>query len=307
MGRRVIVTGGTGFIGRLLCRRLAERGYEVVVLSRDSEKAERIFEGAVVGVSWDAKSDAGWSEHADGAYGIVNLAGANIASGRWTNKRRERILRSRLDAAKAVSEAVAHSGVKPRVVVQASAIGYYGDRGDEQLDEFSTKGAGFLSDVAERWERSTESVESFGVRRVIIRTAVVLGRHGGFLERVLPAFRFHAGGPLGSGRQWISWIHIEDEVNAICFLLEGGSLRGVFNLAAPAPVRNGGFYRTLGLQLDRPARLRMPGLALKLMLGKMADEMILAGQRVHPRRLLEAGYEFRYPVLAGALEELLGT
>lgn len=307
MDKRVIVTGGTGFIGRLLCKRLLDRGYKVVVLSRNKEKVTRVFEGEVTGVPWDARSGAGWAGYVDGAYGIVNLAGSGIASGRWTSSRRNAILGSRLNAGKALGEAVERTGAKPRVVVQASAIGYYGDRGDEELDESAAKGSGFLSDVADQWERSSNRVESLGVRRVVIRTAVVLGKHGGFLDRVLPAFRFNAGGPMGSGTQWISWIHIEDEVNAICFLLEHEDLHGVFNLASPMPVRNAEFYGTLGKVIGKPAGLRVPGLVLKLFLGQMADELILAGQRVSPRRLLEAGYTFAYPDLNKALREIFHT
>jgi uncharacterized protein (TIGR01777 family) len=203
-------------------------------------------------------------------------------------------------------EAVALAAQKPRALIQASGIGYYGNRGDELLDEASTAGTGFLSDVALKWEKSTEPVEALGVRRAIIRTGIVLGRNGGFLSRVLLPFKLFMGGYMGSGRQWLSWIHMEDEVGAICFLLEREDARGAFNLSAPQPLTAKDFFHEVGNALGRPSWLPVPGFALHMALGEMADELILYGQRALPKRLLETGYAFHYPSARKALVNLLG-
>ncbi len=305
MPKRVIVTGGTGFIGRSLCKALIERGYEMVVLSRDPEKVSRIFGAGAVGAAWGGASPDKWAHHVEGAYAIVNLAGDNIAAGRWTADKKKRILSSRLDAGAAVTEAVRRAARKPAVIVQASAIGYYGNRGEGLLDEVSSKGTGFLSDVCAAWERSTGDVEAFGVRRVVVRTAPVLGARGGFLDRVVPVFKRNLGSYMGNGRQWNSWIHLRDEIGAILFLLEHESLGGVFNLATPQPVRNREFYRTLGRVLEKPAHFGIPAFVLRAVLGEVARELILPGQRIAPRRLCEAGYSFAFPELEPALREFL--
>jgi uncharacterized protein (TIGR01777 family) len=305
MAARIVITGGTGFIGRVLTGRLTAKGYEVVVLTRSPDRVAGSLGEGVIAARWDGKSAEGWAEHADGAYGIVNLAGANIASGKWTPGIKRRILESRLDAGKAVSDAVESAARKPRVVVQASAIGYYGDSGEDIVDESFSSGSGFLADVAGRWEETTSGVGAEVVRHIVIRTAVVLGR-GGFLSKVTPPFKMFVGGPLGGGRQWISWIHIADETGAICFLLEREDLSGAFNLAAPTPERNADFYRALGRVLGRPAWIRTPAFALRLALGEMADELILPSQRVLPRRLVEAGYRFEFPDLGSALSDVFG-
>lgn len=304
MMRRVIVTGGTGFIGRVLCRLLVGKGYEVIVLSRNPARVDAVLGNGVKGWQWDARTADGWADAADGAYGIVNLAGDSIASGKWTTDKKRRILESRLNAGQAVREAIERVDNRPAVVIQASAIGYYGDGGDEVLNERCPRGSGFLAEVAERWEETTKGIQSLGVRHVVIRTAIVLGKGGGFLRNVIPPFKMFLGGPSGSGRQWVSWIHIEDEAGAVAFLLEREDLDGIFNLSSPNPTRNRDFYRSLGRAIKRPSWLRAPGLLLRMLLGEMAEELILAGQRVLPERLLESGYEFRYPDLDPAFQEI---
>ena len=214
---RVIVTGATGFIGKALCFRLAGEGYEVIALTRSLEKGKKLFANQATAARWDGKSAENWLDFADGALAIVNLAGENIGSGRWTPRKKQSILQSRLDAGRAVVEVVKSVEKKPKVVIQASAIGCYGSRADELIDEDSSHGEGFLADVVKEWEFSTQEVESLNVRRTIIRSGVVLGREGGAFLRLLKPFRFFAGGPLGSGRQWFSWIHLEDELSAILF------------------------------------------------------------------------------------------
>jgi len=306
MSKTVIISGATGFIGTMLVQKLVEKKYAVVVLSRNSGKATALNSSQVEVVSWDGRSANGWGHYTDDAYGIINLAGENIAAGRWTPARKTAILQSRLAAGKAIVEAVSLAAQKPRALIQASGIGYYGNRGDELLDEASAAGTGFLSEVALQWEKSTGPVEALGVRRAIIRTGVVLGRSGGFLSRVLLPFKLFMGGYMGSGRQWLSWVHMEDEVGAICFLLEREDARGAFNLSSPQPLTAKDFFHEVGKALGRPSWLPVPGFALHLALGEMADELILSGQRALPKKLLDAGYAFQYPSARHALQNILG-
>ncbi len=303
--KRVIITGATGFIGKALCPRLLEEGYDVVVLSRNLEKGRRTFGERVAVVQWDGKSSSGWLEYVDGAYAIVNLAGENIASARWTEEKKKAIIQSRLDAGRAVVDAVNSVRKKPNLVIQASAIGYYGSRQDEIIDETSSHGDGFPSQVAQDWERSTQEVESRNVRQIIIRTAVVLGKEGGALPRLMKPFRFFVGGPLGSGRQWLSWIHLEDEVRAVLFLLKSEDSRGIFNLATPFPLRQRDFARILGKSMKRPSWFSIPAFVLNLFMGEMAKDTLLPSQRIQPKRLLEAGFQFKFPDLESALKQVL--
>ncbi len=303
---RIIVTGATGFIGKALCFRLLEEKYDVVALSRSKEKGEKIFGTDVTVVEWDGKNSEAWQDYANGAYAVVNLAGENIGSGRWTQKRKQSIIQSRLDAGKAIVEAVKSVEKKPRVIIQASAIGYYGSRGDELIDESSSPGDGFLVEVVKRWEHSTQEVETLKVRRVIVRSSIVLGKEGGVFLRLVKPFRFFVGGHLGSGKQWFSWIHLEDEVKAIFFLIKREDLRGVFNLTAPHQLIQKDFFHILAKVMKRPSWFPVPGFVLRLIFGEMAKDTLLSSQRVAPRRLLEAGYRFLYPQAGLALNEILG-
>lgn len=300
---RVVITGATGFIGRALCEEL-HRDYELIALSRDASRAAGSVGDWAKVVEWDGRTTGSWFQHADGAFAIINLAGENVASGRWNESKKAGILHSRLDSARAVLEAIKQVDKKPTVVIQASAIGYYGSRRDEQLDETSTAGKGFLANVCERVESHAEEIENAGVRCAVIRTGVVLGEDGGALAKLAKPFRFYLGGHLGSGRQWFSWISLDDEVAAIKFLMESESLAGVYNLTAPQPVTMKELCATLGKVLHRPAWLRVPGFAVRLALGEMADEMLLSGQRVLPKRLLAAGFEFKYPNVEEALRAI---
>ncbi len=302
---RVIVTGATGFIGRALCFRLSKDGFDVIALTRSSKRAREIFGDRVKPAEWNGEDAEGWSEYADGALAVVNLAGENIGSSRWTPVKKQSIVKSRLDAGQAVTEAVKSAKIKPRVVVQASAVGFYGARGDDILDESSSPGEGFLTEVTKKWEQSTQEVESLNVRRVIIRSGVVLGGEGGALQRLVKPFRFFVGGPMGNGKQWFSWIHLEDELNAIIFLLNKENLKGEFNLTAPDPLIQKDFARILGKTLGRPSWFPVPSFVLRLGLGKMAEEMVLVSQRVVPQRLLDSGYRFLYPDVKSALKDIL--
>lgn len=301
----VLITGGTGLIGRAVAVELVGAGHRVTVLSRrPGDASGRGLPAGVQVARWDGRSAEGWVELADGADAIVNLAGASIGAGRWSAAQKEVIRRSRLEAGQAVTAAVRQAARKPRVVVQASGVGYYGPRGDEVVSEATPAGDDFLARVAVEWERSTAEVAELGVRHVIIRTGLVLSTEGGSLPRLLLPFRLFAGGPMGSGRQWYPWIHIADEAAAIRFLIETESAQGPFNLTAPQPATSREFAAVLGRVMRRPAFFPAPAFALRAMLGEMAD-LVLTGQRAVPERLLALGFAFRYPTLEAALRDLL--
>lgn len=305
-GGRIVVTGASGFIGRALAGELAGAGHAVVGLTRrpDADAGEA-RPGSVAWAAWDGRTADGWGPLVDGALAVVNLAGDNLAEGRWTRAKKDRIRRSRTDAGAAVVEAVRAAAAKPRVVIQASAVGAYGPSGDEPLDEAAPYGTGFLAGVVRDWEASTAPVEAMGVRRVVVRSGLVLGTGGGVWPRLVLPFRFFAGGPLGRGRQGFSWITLEDEVRAIRFLIDRGDLAGTFNLTAPGPVRQRDFCREMGRALGRPCGLPVPGFVLRPLFGEKARETLLTGQFVRPARLLAAGFEFRYPDAASAVASLV--
>ena len=300
---RVIITGGTGLIGRALTAALVARGDEVIVLSRDPKQSTGVALGARI-EKWDGETSRGWGSLVDGTTAIVNLAGAGIASGRWTAERKRLIRESRLNAARAVVQAVRDAGERPRVVVQASAVGYYGPLGDDEVAEKAAPGTDFLARVCVDWEAGTAPIEELGVRRAVIRTGVVLSTRGGALPRMLLPYRFFVGGPLASGRQGFSWIHLDDEVGAIVFLLDQEAARGPYNLTAPTPLTNAQFGRVLGRVLGRPSLFPTPAIALRLLFGEMATALV-DGQQVAPKRLLEHGFTFRYANAEKALQNLL--
>lgn len=306
---RIIITGGSGLIGRQLTADLAQAGYQVVVLSRNPARVQGMPPEVDV-VQWDARTAEGWGVLAEGARAIVNLAGENLAGTgfipkRWTPERKDRILQSRLRAGEAVVQAVETAGQRPAVVVQSSGIGYYGHRGDEVLTEASPPGSDWLAQLAVQWEAVTAPVEGMGVRRVVIRTAGVFSDEGGVLPRTALPFRLFVGGPMGNGRQWVPWIHIEDEARAIRFLIESKRAAGPFNLVAPEVVTNRELSRVLGQVLHRPAFVPLPGFLLRLAFGEMAD-LLLKGQRAVPQRLEELGFSFRFGELRATLHDLLG-
>lgn len=297
---RAIIAGGTGFIGKALVAELRANNWEIIVLSRSASKVAEVFGEGVIGMPWD---NGDWSEMLGPETAIVNLAGENI-SGRWNAAKKKRILSSRVQTGQRFVEIVERTGALPSVFIQASAVGYYGPQQTDPIDEQAPSGRGFLADVARQWEASTLSLEQKGVRRCVIRTGMVLG-HGGALDKMLPPFRAYVGGPLGTGTQGVSWIHLSDEVRAIRFLMETQSATGAYNLVAPTPVRFKKFARILGQVLQRPYKLQTPAFVLRLLLGEMAEELLLSGQLVLPTRLSEAGFEFQFPDLEGALRDLL--
>lgn len=305
MKEPVIITGATGFVGRPLSAELATAGYDVIALTRRPAEAQKIFAGNVKAVEWDGVTADRWSEWVDGALAIVNLAGDNIGTGRWTEKKKQQILQSRLNAGRAVTEAIRSAERRPRVLIQASGVGCYADRGDELLDENSTNGNGFLADVARQWEQSVREVESLGVRLAVIRLGVVLGPGGGVLRRLILPFRFFVGGHPGSGKQWLPWIHVDDVIGVVRFLVESADCRGPFNVTVPEPTQSKDFYNQLGKAMHRPAVFPMPAFALKLVLGEMATELLLASTRAVPKRLLDAGYEFKFTEPTAAFGDIL--
>lgn len=300
---RIVLLGGSGFIGRALTRALISRGDEVVVPTR--HVPDTASSASPEYRSWDGQDPSGLSQLLDGADAVVNLLGENIAARRWNSEQRERIVSSRLLAGQALIIALQMPIVKPKVLIQASAIGYYGfwpeNASAPDCTEDSPAGSGFLANTTIQWERSTQQAEHLGLRRCVIRTAPVLGFGGGMLAKLLPVFRLGLGGPVGTGRQPFAWIHLDDEVAAILFLLDHEDLSGPFNLVAPEHGTMADFAHTLGRALKRPAWLPVPSALLRLGFGEMADELLLAGQKASPVRLLEYGFAFRHPTLESAL------
>lgn len=299
---KVILTGGTGLIGRALADDLASDGHEVILLSRTQDTAKGYRPGVRL-ARWDGHTAEGWGPLADGADAIINLAGENLSAGRWTAQRKRAILNSRVSAGAAVVDAVRQARKKPRVLIQSSAVGFYGPTGDEWLAEDAPSGDDFLAGVCRDWEAGTQAVETMGVRRVVARTSVVLSPKSGALPRMLLPFKFFAGGPLGSGRQWMSWIHLQDEVRALRFLIDTPEARGAYNLSA-TPLTNRQFAQVAGKVMRRPAFFTVPAAVIRLMFGEMGT-VVLDGQRVSAKRLTDLGFKFRFPDAETALGDLL--
>jgi len=299
----VIITGGTGFIGSNLTQKLLAKGYSVVILTRNPDKFLS-HTPALKYAGWDGKTALGWANLVNEARAIINLAGESIASTRWTAEKKTKILQSRIHAGNAIIDAIKKANHYPEVLIQASAIGYYGSR-SESLTETSSPGLGFLPDVAIQWETSTKEAINFGIRHVIIRTGLVLGENDGFLKILIPVFKWYLGGYFGDGSQWMSWIHIEDEVNAIIHCLENNTIKGPINAVSPNPVQGKYFYKTLASALRRPCLFKIPEFAITLLLGQMAQELILSSQKVYPDVLLSTKFNFTYSNLYEALYSLL--
>lgn len=298
---RVFVTGATGLIGRAVCGALLAAGHAVTALSRSAGAAGKLPAGARV-VAGDPTEPGPWEEALAGCDACVNLAGEPIAEGRWTPERKRRIRESRVRSTERVAAAVRAGG--PRVLVSGSAVGYYGSRGDELLDERSAPGEGFLADVCRAWEEAAAPA-SARARVVLLRTGIVLSREGGALPKLVRPFRLFAGGPLGRGDFWQPWIHVADEVGLVRFALEDARVEGPLVASAPEPARNRDLARAIGKALGRPSLLPAPELAVRLAIGEAAGA-VLASQRAVPRKALELGYRFRHASLEAALGELLG-
>lgn len=299
---RVVVAGATGFIGRPLVERLLAEGCQVTVVGRSAERIRAVFASRVQAVAWE--DQAGLIGAMEAADGIVNLAGESIAAGRWTAARKQRLLQSRLETVRALVLAIRGAARRPGVLVNASAVGYYGPR-DEPADETAAPGTDFLARICVAWEQEVRQAEALGVRVVLVRIGVVLGEDGGALAKMLLPFRLFAGGPMGSGRQWFPWVHRDDAIGLFLHGLRHPEVSGVLNAVAPDSHTNGSFSRALGAVLRRPAWLPVPAFALRLAMGEMAEALLLTGQRVEPRLTLESGYVFQYHELIPALRDVL--
>lgn len=297
---RILITGATGFIGQPLCEALAEKGHELLAVSRGPEKARELLpEGADIRAAVADFGDA--SPEA-----VINLAGEPIAEGRWTDEKKRKILESRVDTARAIVELCASAESPPRVLVSASAMGYYGDQGDREVTEDTPPTHEFVHEICDRWESEARKAEAHGVRVAIARIGLVLDQGGGMLARMLTPFKLGVGGRLGDGKQYMPWIHREDMVRILIFLLEHDRLSGPFNASAPNPVTNAEFTQTLGNALKRPAVLPAPEFALKMAFGEMS-RLLLTGAKMLPKRLEESGLRFRYANLVDALNEVVGS
>lgn len=303
---KVAVTGATGFVGHRLVERLQAEGHQVVVFSRDVNRAVKVFpKTAFPGVEIVAYTPtvAGdWQQAIAGCDGVVNLAGEPISE-RWTAAHKQAILESRKLGTQRIVEAIAEANPKPQVLVNASAIGYYGTSETATFDETSNPGQDFLAEVCQVWEREAQKVEALGVRLVILRLGIVLGM-GGAIAKMLPPFKLFAGGPIGSGQQWFSWIHRDDLVSLILQALTQPSMAGTYNATAPNPVRMVEFCNTLGQVMNRPSWLPVPAFAIEALLGDGAI-VVLEGQEVLPKRTQETGFQYQYPTVKQALEEVL--
>ncbi len=299
---KILITGATGFVGPTLVHHYNRTGYQVTILTRSMMTTKT---KTVSYVNWDGETPGVWEKEIDGVDAIVNLTGESVAQ-KWTAQAKNKILQSRVKATQALVHAIEKAHHKPKVLVSASAIGYYGNRDGEAVDETSTKGSGFLSDVCAAWEAQARKAEDFGVRTVILRTGIVLEREGGALAKFIPPFKMFLGGPLGSGKQWMSWIHRDDLIKLIAYALENKNVSGIVNATAPHPVTMKEFAKTLGSVMGRPSFMKVPSFVLKMQMGEMAQEMLLSGQKVLPKKTQEAGFQFEYPTLDLALRTIFG-
>jgi uncharacterized protein len=300
---KVLVTGASGFIGSALCDALLVRGDTVVGLTRDPSRA-RGTNPSVVWHAWEPTLERPPAEAFEGADGVIHLLGERIDQ-RWTDEAKQRIVESRRTGTRNLVQAIKGLEQRPKVLVSQAAIGYYGDRGDAIVDESAEPGEGFDSEVVQEWEGSAREIEGSGVRLAITRTGHVLDPRGGLLARLLTPFRLGVGGPIAGGEQYMSWIHIDDEVGILLWALDSEKVSGVVNATAPHPVTNRELSKALGRALNRPAAMPVPGITLDLMYGREFGAVLRGGQRVMPRRALDLGYEFRYPELDEALQSLL--
>jgi uncharacterized protein (TIGR01777 family) len=296
----ILLTGGTGLIGRRLCRHWLDQGHQLTVWSRKPDQVSRLCGAGVRGI---AHPDDIGSQHVDA---VINLAGAPIADRPWTRKRKMLLWDSRITLTEQLITWLERREQKPDVLISGSAVGWYGDGGERELDEESAPvSEDFASQLCIAWEETAQRAEAFGVRVVLLRTGLVLANEGGMMQRLLPPFKLGMGGPIGNGRQWMPWVHIEDKIAAIDFLLNREDAQGPYNACAPSPVRNRDFAKTLAALLHRPAFMPMPAVALRLLLGELSI-LLLGGQRARPNRLQAAGFTFRFTDLHAALENLLG-
>jgi uncharacterized protein len=300
----VVVTGGTGFIGRALCMSLSRKGHRVTLLTRKGRAASQLVEPSVTTVEWNGRDPGVWEERLEGADAVINLAGAPLADARWTDARKRLLTDSRVQLTRRLVEAMSRRSAKPSVLISASGIGYYGPSDDRVLSESAPQGEGFLADLSVAWEGEARRAAQFGIRVVLLRTGMVLEGDGGALPKMLLPFRLYLGGPIMPGTQWVSWIHRNDHVGLIEWALATPTVSGPINAVAPEPKTMQAFCATLGRVLRRPCWLPVPETVLSLALGELGTVMT-TGQRGSPQKALADGYVFQYPSLEGALQAIL--
>jgi len=298
--QHLLVTGGTGFIGKALCRHLLDRGYRLTLLTRDTRQAGLIDNDAIRYLS--SLDEIATDQATDG---IINLAGQSLNSGRWNGRLKQQFIDSRVDTTRALVEWASRQNPPPHTLISGSAIGWYGHHDDTPLTEESAANDGFSHRLCRRWEQAAHAAEAFGMRVTCMRIGIVLESDGGPLPEMLPAFRLGAGGPMGTGHQYWSWIHRKDLVHLIDFALGDSGLSGPVNATAPEPLQQRDFARALGAALHRPARAPLPAFMARVLLGEFADELLLRGQRVLPQKAQEHGFRFEFPELSGALADIL--
>lgn len=301
---KVAISGATGFVGSRLVERLQEQGHQPLILTRNRDKAARAFPNVDI-IAYTPTASGDWQNAIAGCDAVVNLTGEPIAEGRWTPERKQEIFNSRKLGTQKIVEAIAQANPKPSVLINTSAIGYYGISETATFDETSPPGSDFLAEVCQAWEAEAQKVKDSGVRLVILRFGIVLG-NGGALAKMTPVFQLFAGGPLGTGRQWVSWIHQDDLVNLIITTLTRPDLEGVFNATAPNPVRMSELSQSLGETLNRPSWLPVPSFAVEALLGEGAM-VVLEGQQVLPKRTTSYGFDYQYPTVKQALKDILGS
>ncbi|MDJ0556651.1 MAG: TIGR01777 family oxidoreductase [Microcoleaceae cyanobacterium MO_207.B10] len=306
---KVAITGATGFVGSRLVERLHSEGEQILVLTRNPERAKRVFPTSAYPnlevVGYQPKQSGAWQQSIDGCDAVVNLAGAGIADERWSPSRKREIMESRQVTTEKLVEAIAQANSKPSVLVSGSAVGYYGTSETATFDETSPSGDDFLAEVCQKWEAAAQPVKDVGVRLVILRIGIVLGM-GGTVSKMLTPFKLFAGGPIGSGQQWFSWVHRDDLVSLILHSLRHPEIQGVFNATAPNPVRMGEFCQDLGSALNRPSWLPVPDFAIEILLGDGAV-VVLEGQKVLPKQTQASGFEYQYPNAKAALKNILAS
>jgi uncharacterized protein (TIGR01777 family) len=300
---KIIVAGGTGFIGEALIEALSARGDAVVLLTRDAAAASKRWGGKAQAVAWDGRTTGDWVKVLDGADAVVNLSGENIAAGRWTPERKLKLIKSRLDSTRAIVAALSQAAKRPKVLVNASAVGYYGGAPEGPVAENAPQGRDFLAALCGQWEREASAAEPLGARVALARFGVVLDDKGGALPKMALPFKLFAGGPVGTGRQGFAFIHRDDAVAALLFMIAEEKVSGPVNVVAPNPPDNRAFSAALGRALGRPSWIPAPAFALKLALGEMA-EMLLGGQFAEPKKLLAAGFKFKYADPDSALKAI---
>lgn len=306
---KIVITGATGFVGTRLVKKLSQLGHEILIFSRNIERAKRIFPltsfPTVTIINYVPTQSGSWQEKLSGYDAVINLAGEPIAEHKWTPEQKKILLESREIGTAKIVEAIANADDQPKVLINASAIGYYGTSETKTFDENSPSGNDFLAEICQKWENSAKKVEELSVRLVIFRFGIILG-NGGALAKMIPPFRLFAGGPIGSGKQWFSWIHREDVVDLLILALNRADIQGIFNATAPSPVRMNTLCDVLGKVMGRPSWLPVPDFALQLLLGDGA-KVVLEGQEVLPKATQALGYEFKFSQIEPALRDIINS